>query len=90
MNWDMENKRHQTISSPSGCPDQLISIIEEQQRTEQGTLAHTLSADEMNVSIELYLGVWDMGTIYPHIAKLSGKNTRAYLPCFVSYHTDNS
>lgn len=63
MNWDMEIKGIKRFLLLRDAQTQLISIIEEQQRTEQGTLAHTLGADEMNVSIELHLGVWDMGTI---------------------------
>lgn len=59
----MENKGIKRFLLLRDAQTQLISIIEEQQRTEQGTLAHTLGADEMNVSIELHLGVWDMGTI---------------------------
>lgn len=63
MNWDKENKRHQTIFLLRNAQAQLICIIEEQQRTEQGTLTHTLGADEMNISIEFHLSIWDMGTI---------------------------
>ncbi len=42
---------------------QLVGIIKEQDGTEQGTLAHALGSDEMHIAIELYLGVWDVGTI---------------------------
>lgn len=63
MNWDKEIKGIKRFLLLRDAQAQLICIIEEQQRTEQGTLAHTLGADEMNISIKLYLGVWNMGTI---------------------------